>query len=969
MDIMSMPIEVLHLSTRSNNCLRRNGISKLGELAKLSEEDLFAVKNLGHKSANEIIQKYEEFCASPNNSSVSSEPITISDITELSDEQKSAVRNELNKRIIMTDVLEKLTPREYNLLMINGLTNLSDIAFISKDELMAIRGMDEKTADSIVTCCHEYMENDEEICRIISEVTYNIIDVSKADIMELRLLPEYKKYFIKYFSINDTDIENLDLMPRAKSILLKHRYKKFSDIVTIPGSRLKELQGMTSGSAQKVIDLISERLNDNKDKIIAVCNGDMSALWEDDTISDMILALYDKTPFYGFNFDEIVSNLKLSEDCPEENLKKIIGRLIADKKLEYVDYRCYKVYPKFCDFIENTSEIDDKRRSIIIKRLNGATLESIALEYDLTRERIRQKLLNTSREISKKLGDPIFDEDYYRYFFETYDVDKNDLEKWFGITPYMNNYFEITGSKRGTEPLNKALEDMALGAGMRLKVKKYINRDKVYIDGMYIPKNRADLEDAVVRKFCSDNVCFSDFVDIYNNFLHEMNISPEDNVYYTDDVIRTRKNRLSESRFLLWKLNEQMRYYDVDGQDYSELLDTLDLGSYKNIELSTLKFMEIYPELMKKYDIRDQYELHNLLRKIIPDGKYPELSFGRMPELKFGVFDRTAALFDLLIDYSPIKAEDFAEIVHNEYGYDQLLVLSTYMQPLSQYYHEGVYSVIFKDIPAERKAALKAALTDDFYYISEIRKIYADLYHDADMEQINPRMLKSMGFMVLSRYAIQNYLSLEAYFESIFTEKDIVDITPYKKRFPTIQSFWMKLYSLKCSLDVIEFEPDKIINFSRLAKNGITKEKLRIFCDRVYDFVAPDTYFTIRSIRNDGFYDELFELGFDDLFYANLFLPYEKVSNMKMMGTFVLYKGDKEITFSSFETDVIRQHGSIDIIDLMNELNDRYGCKLKDTYDLTHKVKGTEVYFDDILKRFYATEDLYYSELDETEVF
>ena len=94
---------------------------------------------------------------------------------------------------------------------------------------------------------------------------------------------------------------------------------------------------MTSGSAQKVIDLISERLNDNKDKIIAVCNGDMSALWEDDTISDMILALYDKTPFYGFNFDEIVSNLNLSEDCPEEKLKKIIGRLIADKKLEYVD--------------------------------------------------------------------------------------------------------------------------------------------------------------------------------------------------------------------------------------------------------------------------------------------------------------------------------------------------------------------------------------------------------------------------------------------------------------------------------------------------------------------------------------------------------------------------------------------------------------------------------------------------------
>ena len=117
--------------------------------------------------------------------------------------------------------------------------------------------------------------------------------------------------------------------------------------------------------------------------------------------------------------------------------------------------------------------------------------------------------------------------------------------------------------------------------------------------------------------------------------------------------------------------------------------------------------------------------------------------------------------------------------MHNEYGYDQLLVQTTYMQPLSQYYHDGVYSVEFNDIPQDKKSKLKSILTDDFYYISEIRKIYAELFPDADMEQINPRSLKSMGFVVLSRYAIQNYSSLEAYFESLFTGKDIVDITSY----------------------------------------------------------------------------------------------------------------------------------------------------------------------------------------------
>lgn len=160
-DFMSMPIDVLNLSSRSYNCLRRSGISKLGELANLSEDDLFAMRNLGQKSAKEVMQKYAEFCALPNINGSKTVSVTESDSSDLSEEQKSAVRNRLDMREIKIDVLEKLTPREYNLLLINDLTDLSDIAFSGKDELMTIQGMDEKSAEGIERCCREYMENDE----------------------------------------------------------------------------------------------------------------------------------------------------------------------------------------------------------------------------------------------------------------------------------------------------------------------------------------------------------------------------------------------------------------------------------------------------------------------------------------------------------------------------------------------------------------------------------------------------------------------------------------------------------------------------------------------------------------------------------------------------------------------------------------------------------------------------------------
>ncbi|MBI2303379.1 MAG: DNA-directed RNA polymerase subunit alpha [Chloroflexi bacterium] len=54
------PIEALGLSARAYNCLRREGITKIGEILEMSEEDLLAVKNFGQKSLDELRQRLEQ---------------------------------------------------------------------------------------------------------------------------------------------------------------------------------------------------------------------------------------------------------------------------------------------------------------------------------------------------------------------------------------------------------------------------------------------------------------------------------------------------------------------------------------------------------------------------------------------------------------------------------------------------------------------------------------------------------------------------------------------------------------------------------------------------------------------------------------------------------------------------------------------------------------------------------------------
>ena len=58
--ILERPIEELELSVRSFNCLKRSGISTVGDLAWKSENDMMKVKNLGKKSLDEVIAKLHE---------------------------------------------------------------------------------------------------------------------------------------------------------------------------------------------------------------------------------------------------------------------------------------------------------------------------------------------------------------------------------------------------------------------------------------------------------------------------------------------------------------------------------------------------------------------------------------------------------------------------------------------------------------------------------------------------------------------------------------------------------------------------------------------------------------------------------------------------------------------------------------------------------------------------------------------
>jgi DNA-directed RNA polymerase subunit alpha len=55
--VYETPIEELELSVRAYNCLKRAGITKVGQILEMSEEELLAVRNFGRKSLDELRER------------------------------------------------------------------------------------------------------------------------------------------------------------------------------------------------------------------------------------------------------------------------------------------------------------------------------------------------------------------------------------------------------------------------------------------------------------------------------------------------------------------------------------------------------------------------------------------------------------------------------------------------------------------------------------------------------------------------------------------------------------------------------------------------------------------------------------------------------------------------------------------------------------------------------------------------
>lgn len=133
--------------------------------------------------------------------------------------------------------------------------------------------------------------------------------------------------------------------------------------------------------------------------------------------------------------------------------------------------------------------------------------------------------------------------------------------------------------------------------------------------------------------------------------------------------------------------------------------------------------------------------------------------------------------------------------------------------------------------------------------------------------------------------------------------------------FAYVTEWSVALNKLKDEFRIIEFAPQQVIRMDRLNKFGVDRTSLMAFCAAVYDYTEPGEYFTIQSIRKDGFESSLFNLGFKDWFYSSI-LREDNRFGFRRMG-----EGKPIIVFCRDVPKVTRRSFITYILDALSDMN------------------------------------------------
>lgn len=596
------------------------------------------------------------------------------------------------------------------------------------------------------------------------------------------------------------------------------------------------------------------------------------------------------------------------------------------------------------------------------------TLEEIGSEFGVTRERIRQIENKAIKNFNK-----IFQEQFQNYYDAICQLLNNkqiylNLQQIEKIKKYQSlieiickSYenipfyidFSIGLIVKSNISLDDILEDDTVPTNIKQKIEKFIYRDYVTIDNKKIKDNRVSILDYFIKAYCRKPQKFLDIQNSYMDMLITNGLNDRTDLLYDDSTLY---NRLTNLNYVLLSPGKVLRYYECENID--KIVKNLNLNKYYNVEISARKIYLENIDLMEKYEIYNEYELHNLLKK---NTNYSDVDFARMPTIRFGNANKENQVLELLKMLSPISYMDLAKAYEDEYGVDTSTFCANYLDCISKYLINGEYTLETDIMPEADLNILKDALIEDFYWKEDLEDLYKKFVGNANLKNLNSFNLGRLNYSTTSTCIYsKKYQSLSDYIKH-FLSQDIVNMNVNSK-LRSLQTFYLHYSDFKNNLELIEFSPDMYINIHKLNSANINKDVLIEYQNKVKAF-CEDKFFTIHSLKNNGFkYDTLDNLGFEDYFYSSILINDKNIQFKKILNVYLMKVDSNPFDVADFLIYVMGKLRKIDIYDLCDYIKTQYGLDIN-RYKIVSITKECSLYYNQITEKVYIDYDEFYNEI------
>ncbi|MFA5219789.1 MAG: sigma factor-like helix-turn-helix DNA-binding protein [Bacilli bacterium] len=703
------------------------------------------------------------------------------------------------------------------------------------------------------------------------------------------------KWARRDFSFLDTKYSLFDLeMPvRTYNSLIRNKITKISQLVNIViNFKTGYLKGFGNRSSIIVIKIVKKIIEkegientifDIEHPIdalfvnkIGISNNNINSLKERNiiTLQDLRLSFINGDIFNWFNTKTINAILDVFEKYLTENnslnfiflknklmhfwfgfvtidkLNELYGKgkvVVSDEYLKRVNKDEHLLVEdgvirlKYFKEVVFDSNFKARIKDIILKRFSGNTLQEIATVYHLTRERIRQiirdRCVNINffyeasffKEYNKFNWHPeifktVYNLDDFSYNVISYYTDKKESSHYDLPLEYIesiNNNLLFTKTNFNVLELKT---EKIFGKIITIYGKKvnYLSKKDFleYVIANYLPSYGLHKSEILklanmVSKENDLTYHFSTFVDVIDNI-----------------VIGLRNIRY-------------YNYKNLMNEDINKLFTIL-----SNIEgvYSATYFYDQYPDLMKKIDINDGYELHSLLKHIFENNNEikNKIEFLRQP-----IIAQKGSNVNLLVKSEwgkltgNIKVSDFAKKLIERYGFHKFTILNNINNVLGNYIFDKILYNFEAIVSDEILNKIKIYFVDSYYEAKQITTILEkNGFTKKDFYYFSNTWLNKIGYKTHDMNYIINvkYKSIKDVFIKDLKDYDIYELG--------VKESYIKNTTLMMITETMRkyyhgFRVDnKIYTIKYFVKQGITKQLLKKYVKTLEDYLPLNFYFT-----------------------------------------------------------------------------------------------------------------------------